>query len=207
MTPVFQFLLNHSYAVLIVFTVSAAAMSVVATSHAWRFAAGISGVLVSFCIPVFVRSLFQWAASAVEWPSPPGLLLIVVLAIFVTTNRHIEMFAEFRFGTLVIALGGFALYPASVGFLDYDTYTLGYSGYLLPIAIALILAYSVYRGFLLSALALNAAVGLFLLGAGRSLNFWDYIMDPVAWTIATGTWIIIAIRFLVSNGVRKLAHA
>jgi hypothetical protein len=199
MTTVFNFLLNHSYAALIVFTVSAATASLFTKSTAWRVAAGVAGVLACLCIPISGRSLFEWAASAVERPSAPGFLLLVVLAISATTGRHVETSAEFRFGTLVIALAGLALYPASVGFLDYDTYALGYSGYLLPIALALILAYTIYRGFLLTALALNVAIGLFLASAGLSFNLWDYVMDPVAWIIATGTWIAVAVSFLVAR--------
>ena len=166
-------------------------------------------MLACLSIPILGRSLFEWAASVVERPSPPGLLLLVVLAISATTGRHVETSAEFRFGTLMIALAGLVLYPASVGFLDYDTYALGYSGYLLPIAIALILGYAVYRGYLLTALALNVAIGLFLASAGLSFNLWDYVMDPVAWIIATGTWIAIAISFLVVrfNTAKVLARA
>ncbi len=204
MTTVFNFLLDHLYVALIAFTVSAVIASFFAKSPRWRFAAGIAGVLVSLCIRVSGRALFERGASVVEWPSPPGLLLLVVLAISATMNRHIEMSAEFRFGTSMIALAGFVLYPASVGFLDSDTYALGYSGYSLPIAIALSLAYAVYRGYLLTALALNVAIGLFLLGAGRSLNLWDYVMDPVAWIIATGSSTFLVARF--SSG-KALAQA
>jgi hypothetical protein len=209
MTNTFNFLLNHLYAAVIVFAVSASTASLFTKSAAWRVAAGIAGVLACFFIPILGRSLFEWAASAVERPSAPGLLLLVVLAISVTTGRHVETSAEFRFGTLMLALAGLVLYPASVGFLDYDTYALGYSGYLLPIAIALILAYTVYRGYLLTALALNVAIGLFLASAGLSFNLWDYVMDPVAWIIATGTWIAIAVNFLVTrvNAAKMLARA
>jgi hypothetical protein len=163
----------------------------------------MAGVLISLCIPVLGRSLFEWVVSAVERPSLPGLLLLVILAISAMTGRHLGPSAEFRFGTLTVALAGFVLYPASVGFLDYDTYTLGYSGYSLPIAIALVLAYAVYRGYLLTALALNAAIGLFLLGAGGSLNLWDYIVDPVAWIVATSAWIGIVGRSLLARNSPK----
>jgi hypothetical protein len=199
----FNFLLNHSYAALIVFTATAALTIGLTRSFLWRAAAGIAGVLISLCVPFLGRSLFEWVVSAVERPSLPGFLLLVILAISATTGRHLWPSAEFRFATSMVALAGFVLYPASVGFLDYDTYTLGYGGYSLPIAIALVLAYAVYRGYFLTALALNAAIGLFLLGAGWSLNLWDYIIDPVAWIAAIGAWVGVVGRSLMVRNSRK----
>jgi len=191
-----DFLLNRSGAVLILFTVLAAAAGLVSKSPMWRAAIGIAGVLCAFFIAISTRSLLEWTASAVGRPSPPGLLLLVVLAIATTTNRRVATSAEFRFGTLMLAVAGLALYPAAVGFLDYDSYVLGYSGYLLPGAIAVVLAYAIYRGYFIIALALNAAIIVFLLGGRQSFNFWDYVVDPDAWIIATATWIAIAIKFL-----------
>jgi len=46
------------------------------------------------------------------------------------------------------------------------------------------------------ALALNVAILGFLLSAGRSLNLWDYVIDPVAWLLAIGSWAAIAINLL-----------
>ena len=75
--------------------------------------------------------------------------------------------------------------------LNYDTYVLGYSGYLLPALLAAILVYAAYRRFFLVVLALNVGILGFLLSAGRSLNLWDYVIDPVAWLFAIGAWIAI----------------
>ncbi|CAA2142137.1 hypothetical protein [Hyphomicrobium sp. ghe19] len=203
MTMTLDFLLNRSSAVLIIFALSAAAAGFVTKSPAWRTASGIAGVVAAFFIAISTRSLLEWTASAVERPSPPGLLLLVVLAIAAIMNRRPTASAEFRFGTLMLAVLGLVLYPAAVGFLNYDSYVLGYSGYLLPIAIAVILAYAIYRGYFITALAINAAIIAFLAGAGQSLNLWDYVVDPVAWIIATATWIAIAIRFLIVRASTK----
>ena len=88
------------------------------------------------------------------------------------------------------------LYPGAIGFLNYDTYVLGYSGYLLPLLLAAILGYAIYRRYVLVALALNVGILGFLLSAGRSLNLWDYVIDPVAWLLAIGSWVAIAINLL-----------
>ena len=199
MTMTLDFLLNRSGAVLVIFTLSAVVAGFFTKSPAWRTAFGIAGVVGALLIAISTRSAFEWTASAVERPSPPGLLLLVVLAVATVMNRPLATSAEFRFGTLMLAVAGLVLYPAAVGFLNYDSYVLGYSGYLLPAAIAVVLAYAIYRGYFISALALNAAILVFLFGTRQSLNLWDYVVDPVAWIIATATWIAIAIRFFVGR--------
>ncbi|WP_045835420.1 hypothetical protein [Hyphomicrobium sp. 99] len=197
MTMTVDFLMNRASATLIVFIVSAAIAGLVTKSPARRAAIGIAGVLCALLIAISARSLIEWTTSAVERPSLPGLLLLIVLAIATVTNRRLGASAEFRFGTLMLAVAGLVLYPAAVGFFNYDTYVLGYSGYLLPIGIAFVLGYAIYRGYFIVALALNAAILSFLFGAGQSLNLWDYVVDPVAWIIATVTWIAFAIQYLV----------
>src|SRR4029078_13741392 len=90
----------------------------------------------------------------------------------------------------------FVLCPPAVVSLTYAPYTLGYSGYLLPLLLAAILAYAIYRRYVLVALVLNIGILGFLLSAGRSLNLWDYVIDPVAWFLAIGAWVAIAINLL-----------
>ncbi len=199
MTTTLDFLMNRMSAMLIVFIVSAAVAGVVAKSPTRRAAFGIAGVLGAFLIAVSTRSLIEWMTSAVERPSLPGLVVLVVLVIATLNNQRLAASAEFRFGTLMLALAGFALYPAAVGFLNTDTYVLGYSGYLLPIAIAIVLGTAILRGYFITALTLNAAIIAFLAGAGQSRNLWDYVVDPVAWIIATGMWIVLAMQFLAAR--------
>ena len=88
------------------------------------------------------------------------------------------------------------LYPGAIGILNYDTYVLGYSGYLLPLLLTAILGYAIYRRYVLVALALNIGILGFLLSAVRSLNLWDYVIDPVAWLLAIGSWAAIAVNLL-----------
>jgi hypothetical protein len=199
MTSVFYGLLNSTNAALIIFMASAAAASCFTKSPMKRALAGIAVVLVTLCITISARSLFGWTASAVERPSLPGFVLLVALAISATTVRRIATSAEYRFDAMLLAVGGLVLYPGAMGILDYDTYMIGYSGYLLPAAVALIVAYAIFRGYLLTAVTLNVAIAAFLLGIGESRNFWDYILDPVAWMIGCGAWIVIAVRYLIAQ--------
>lgn len=191
MTPALNLLLNSFSAVLIIFTSAAAVASGFTSSTRMRAAAGMAAVLLALVIPISTRSIFEWTVSAVERLSLPGLTLLVAIAVSAVTGWRIAAVAEFRFATTVLAIAGIALYPAAMGFLDYDVYVLGYSGYLLPVAVALVIGYAIFRGYLLTTVVLNVAVAAFLLGAGESRNLWDYVLDPIAWIIGSVTWLII----------------
>ena len=198
-----NFLLDRTSAALIIFAAFAALTGIATMKPAARIGAGLIGLILAACVTISGRSLFDWLVSAIERPSAPGLLLMIVFAISAATGRRYQSVPQFRFGTAVLMLAGFVLYPAAIGFLNYDTYILGYSGYLLPLLLAAILGYAIYRRYVLVALALNVAILGFLLSAGRSLNLWDYVIDPVAWLLAIGSWAAIAINLLRRKLVAK----
>ena len=197
MTIAVDYLLDRSSAALLVFTAAAALSWVVRISPAKRAAVGLAAIAVAALIHISTRSGFEWIVSAVERPSTPGLLLLTLYAITATTGRRFDDRAEFRFGIAILALAGLALYPGAIGFLNYDPYVLGYSGYLLPLVLVAILAYAVYRRYFFVVAALNVGIFGFLLSAGRSLNLWDYVIDPVGWMLAIGAWITIFITIVI----------
>jgi hypothetical protein len=199
MMNVANILLNSSNAALIIFAVAAAIVGIFAKSPTRRAMAGIAILALTLCIPIGSRSIFQWTVSTVERPSFPGFILLGILAYSAVTDRHVETLAEFRFATLMLAVMGTLLYPAATGYLDQDPYVFGYSGYLLPTAVALIIAYALWRGYIITALSLNVAILSFLFSAGASRNLWDYVMDPIAWIIGCGTWIAFAVSVLVKR--------
>lgn len=192
-----DYLLDRSSAGLLVFIAAAALSHIVRLSPGKRIAIGLLAIVAALLIPISTRSAFDWIVSAIERPSAPGLLLLVLFAISATTGRRFDDRREFRFGTAMLVLTGALLYPGAIGFLNYDTYILGYSGYVLPLLLALLLAYALYRRYFFVVATLNVAILGFLLGAGRSLNLWDYVIDPLAWLLAIGAWITIAITAAV----------
>ncbi|MBS0235212.1 MAG: hypothetical protein JSR99_17230 [Proteobacteria bacterium] len=202
MTASLHILLNGASAALIIFTASAAVASFFTQSSTARVIASVVLVLATLLIPISTRSVFEWTVSAVGRLSLPGLVLLLALAVSATTGQRIGRSAEFRFAALMLAVAGLVLYPAATGFLNYDTYMLGYSGYLLPSATALMMAYAIFRGYRLMAVVLNVAIAAFLLGIGESRNFWDYVIDPVAWIIGCGTWVAVATGFLLTRIVK-----
>lgn len=199
MTHTVNMLLNSTNAALILFTVAAALAAAFTKSPPLRFGAGLAVIAASLCVSAGPRSLFAWMVSAIERPSFPGFVLLAVLAISATTGRRVATSAEYRFATLMLALAGIALYPGATGFLNADPYVIGYSGYLLPTAVAIVIVYALWSGYFITALALNVGIAGFLLEAGASRNLWDYVIDPVAWIIGCGTWIALVIGFLIKR--------
>jgi hypothetical protein len=194
MIPMAGFLLDHASSALIVFMAGAAFAGLFTPKPTQRIATGLVAVaLAAVLISISDRTLFQWLAATIARASAPGFGLMIVFAIAAATGRNYRAVPEFRFATAMLALGGLVLYPSALGFFDYDTYVLGYSGYLLPFALAAVLGYAVYRRYLLVAACINIGILAFLFSAGRSLNLWDYIIDPVAWVLAIGSWAVIAI--------------
>jgi hypothetical protein len=191
-----NFPLDRASATLLIFAAFAALAGIATMKPALRSGAGLAGVILAACLTISDRSLFDWLVSAIERPSAPGLLLMTMFAISAATGRSYQSVPEFRFGTAMLMLAGLGLYPGAIGFLNYDTYILGYSGYLLPLLLAAILGYAIYRRYVFIALALNIGILGFLLSAGRSLNLWDYVIDPVAWFLAIGSWVAIAVNLL-----------
>jgi hypothetical protein len=197
MTYAVDYLLDRSSAALLVIMTAAALSWIVPLTPAKRAAIGIAAIVIAALTPISTRSGFEWIVSAIERPSAPGLLLLILCAITATTGRRFDSGAEFRFGTAMLVIAGLFLYPGAIGFLNYDTYVLGYGGYLLPLMLVAILAYAIYRRYFFIGGAINIAILGFLLAAGRSLNLWDYIIDPVAWLLAIGAWITIFAAYLI----------
>lgn len=192
-------ILNSTGAALIIFAASAALAGIFVKTPLMRFAAGAVALLAACVFGISTRSLFTWLVSTIERPSFPGFVLFVFLAVSAVTGWRVARSEEFRFATAAFVIAGLALYPAATGFFNSDTYALGFSGYLLPVCLAGVIAYALFRGYLITAFALNVAVASFLLDAGASRNLWDYIMDPIAWIIGCGTWIALAAHFVTTR--------
>lgn len=201
MMPPVDYLLDRSSAALVVFIAAAALSHVVRLSTATRVAIALAAVAAALLIPVSTRSAFDWIVSALERPSAPGLFLLALLAVSATSGRRFDDGGEFRFGTTVLALAGALLFPGAVGFLNYDPYGLGFSGYALPLVLTALLGYALYRRYFYIVAILNIGIFGFLIGAGRSLNLWDYVIDPLAWMLAIGAWITIAITAVIRKMV------
>ena len=101
---------------------------------------------------------------------------------------------EIRFLVLVLATG-VALYPMALGLGYLDPYALGYQPWFaLVVSVLAALAWW-RRGHGLVATWLTVAVLLHVLQAGESSNLFDYVLDPIVFTVA----LVRVIRHLVTR--------
>lgn len=205
MMTIANYLLDRSSAVLLLFMAGAALAALIRLSPAKRVCAGLAAIALAAVIPISTRSGFEWIASAIGRPSVPGLVLLATFAVAAVIGRNLNDNRECRFATALLAITGFILYPGATGYLDYDTYALGYSGYVLPAALVAILVHALYRRYFFIVAALDVAIIAFLLSAGRSNNLWDYVIDPVAWLLGIGTWIFLLLRAVVRRSKASLS--
>jgi len=205
MMTIADYLLDRSSAVLLLFMAGAALAALIRLSPAKRVCAGLAAIALAAVIPISTRSGFEWIASAIGRPSVPGLVLLATFAVAAVIGRNLNDNRECRFATALLAITGFILYPGATGYLDYDTYALGYSGYVLPAALVAILVHALYRRYFFIVAALDVAIIAFLLSAGRSNNLWDYVIDPVAWLLGIGTWIFLLLRAVVRRSKASLS--
>lgn len=203
---IIDYLLDRSSATLLVFGTFVFLSRIVHFSVPVRIGIGLAALVVMELTPISDRTAFEWLVSTVERPSAPGLLLLIVLTVSALTGARPERNSEYRFGTAALIVAGAVLYPGATGFLNYDTYVLGYSGYTLAAAVGLLLAYALYRRYFFVVAALDIAIIGYLLSAGRSLNLWDYLIDPVGWFAAIGAWLGIIITEALLRRSRSIAH-
>ena len=196
MTQTLDFVLDHLNTTLLIFFLGATLARPIVSRPILRILAGAAFLGGTLVWHISTRSAYDWSVSALERTSAPGLLLLCALIYSAVAGRLLVTSAEFRFGTLVLIIAGLILYPGAIGMINADTYVAGYSGYLLPSALAANLAYAVYRRFNWTVVALNAGIVGFLLGAGRSLNLWDYLVDPIACLLALISWLAILVSML-----------
>jgi hypothetical protein len=193
MTLSLEAIFNSVYAALILFVVTASIAGALRATPLVRVLAGIAAIIGALFLMVSTRPLLTWMVSTIERPSVPGFVLLVALAVAAVSGWRLDRTKELRFAAVVLAIAGAVLYPSATGFLNADSYTIGFSGYVLPVALCAIIGYAIYRGYLVSALTLNASIVVFLLGLGDSRNLWDYVIDPIAWFIGIGFAIALAL--------------
>ena len=110
------------------------------------------------------------------------VILALLLAPLVQPKRPREPLPVVFFVT--IAGLGLLLYPASLGLVRLDPYQWGYGGPVLPVLLALALLPGLKSGAWHYPAAVIMAAAGFILGVYPSRNFWDYLIDPLAWGIA-----------------------
>ena len=75
-----NFLLDRTSATLLIFAAFAAMAGIATVKPTVRSCVGLIGLILTTCLTISGRSLFDWGVSAIERPSAPGLLLMIVFA-------------------------------------------------------------------------------------------------------------------------------
>lgn len=198
------FLLDRLGPVLLVFAIGAGAAYPLTRTQWPRVLAGFAALGATMIAGVSRRSLLEWCVSATDRLSISGLAMLFLLAMSAVTGRGYLSDPQYRFASAMLAISGLLLYPSAVGLIDYDAYGLGYHGILLPAVVAAVLAYAIWRRYWVVVAVIDIALAACVLGLGRSLNLFDYLIDPVAAVVGALSWVVIAAIALMR---RAPAHA
>jgi hypothetical protein len=105
--------------------------------------------------------------------------------------------------TLLCAVAGLVLYPATLGLSFLDPYRWGFAPrtMLAVVAVLALVLWSArnYVGTLL----LTAATAAFVLGVKASGNYWDYLIDPFLWFACLGAVLVKGTARLVAFFSRR----
>jgi len=120
----------------------------------------LSGVIGGdLAVPTLVLLVWGCLRQTLGWPAPESMQRMVPLFFF--------------------ALLGLVLYPATLGLSSLDPYRFGFEpGLLLLVSAAAALAFC-FLGNCVASLALILTGLAFMLDLKDSLNYWDYLVDPV----------------------------
>ena len=80
---------------------------------------------------------------------------------------------------VIISIMGILLYPAALGLGPVDTYSIGYQGVLMPLAVLSITLWLFYAHALLASGLLAFTALMAAINALESNNLWDYLLDPL----------------------------
>jgi hypothetical protein len=75
-----NFLLDRTSATLLIFAAFAAIAGIATVKPTVRSCVGLIRLILTTCLTISGRSLFDCGVSAIERPSAPGLLLMIVFA-------------------------------------------------------------------------------------------------------------------------------
>lgn len=201
-----DFLLNRTGSAALIFIAFAGLAAWFTASVKLRMTIGLLGIFFSTFYEISDEAVFEWLTSAVQRPSPTGFIFLMIFVINAATSHDFKPSSEFRFAAYTYSAAGLMLYPGAVGFLSFDPYVYGYSGYLLPSTIAVLIGYSIYKRYWISTAAINLGLCMYVLEIGPSLNLWDYMIDPIAWVFAIASCLAILIVWIVPDPFGRIAQ-
>jgi hypothetical protein len=101
----------------------------------------------------------------------------------------------------LVAAGGLALYPLTLGFGPVDPYRLGFAHAGFVLALLLVAAGAWLRRLRFVTASLALAALCWAVGVGESRNLWDYLLDPLV-----TAWGLGALARRLARRLRSAAH-
>ncbi len=123
------------------------------------------------------------------------LILLVALADRVSPDLRLDDALGLPVLAGILIVAGFPFYALVLGSGTIDVYRLGFGGWPLPLALAVILAVGLLARAVAVALWIALSGALYLAGAFASRNLFDYLIDPVA--------VILAGLVLINGVIRR----
>jgi len=186
-------LAERSGALLLIAALGTGMGTLFSRSRAWRAIA--ASILVGLSlVPVGTVSGLTFLYSVV---GPLSLATIIGCAVYIGSQlrlipapaRHNLLFA-----TIVVAVLGLVLYPASMGLLRWEPYRLGFHGAWLPAALIAVAAVAAAMRSTIVPLWIAASAAAWQSNLFVSTNLWDYVIDPVVWIASLVLLAVAAVR-------------
>lgn len=171
------------------------------------------GILVAWLttvgLPRTRAALFAVILFGLIVPLPRFTIFDIVIAAFgtlsVTTLAHTVMAALSRYGIVMpdasraeyatgmalLAGSASALYAASFGFNGIDLYSLGYDQRIFVLLAAPLWLFAIWQRWLWFVVTIPLLAVAIRLQALPSVNWWDYVVDPVYWAVAIGKLVLL----------------
>jgi hypothetical protein len=131
------------------------------------------------CIPVGDLAVSAWIRGAIDDLSMVSMLLLALACFTRYSGRNVMSPAERRSLRRMILGAGLVLYPASLGLSMTDPWQWGFEPRWMIASTGLLALMFGVIGWWTSAMLICMATLAFLLGLKETLNYWDYLLDPL----------------------------
>ena len=155
-------------------------------------------------VPVGGIPLGRWFAGLNLQPSLPLLALLAGQIWKNGFQQELLRPKDTAAGWIFGAVMGTLLYPAALGWGNFDPYSLGWSASILFPIVALLTIFLVWKQNRFS-LLLVLSILAYDLRLLESPNFWDYLVDPIYWLLSIIMLTIVLLKKLCRR--RTLATA
>ncbi|MCU0842901.1 MAG: hypothetical protein MUC79_14475 [Thiobacillaceae bacterium] len=126
-----------------------------------------------------ISEVYMRIRGIIDEPAIMTILWVLASLIAWTTKVRLVSPQEKHFLLWLIGISGLVLYPATLGLSMWDPYRYGYDPVGLLAVYGCIALWTAVRGYWASLCMLLAATLAFAFQLKTSINYWDYLLDPM----------------------------